>query len=163
MAKNEAVFTKDLENKKLTVVRSFDAAVQKVWDAWTKAEILDLWWAPRPYKAVTKTMDFRPGGMWLYAMTSPAGEKHWCRVDIHTVAANSNFTSSAMFCDEEGNINDQFPVMHWNNTFNQSGDQTTVQSEISFNKIADMETIIQMGFEAGYAMGLGNLDEYLAM
>jgi uncharacterized protein YndB with AHSA1/START domain len=59
MTKNETVFSKDLEKGNLTVVRAFDAPLEKVWKAWTTGGILDQWWAPKPYKAETKTMDFR--------------------------------------------------------------------------------------------------------
>jgi len=64
--KNEASFEKDLKNKRLTVSRAFNAPLELVWKAWTESEILDQWWAPKPYRAETKSMDFRKGGMWAY-------------------------------------------------------------------------------------------------
>ena len=42
------------------------------------------------------------------------------------------------------------------------GSETLVDVEISFTREADMEKIIAMGFEAGFTMALGNLDELLA-
>jgi PhnB protein len=65
------------ENNTVNVEREFAANLDRVWDAWTKPEILDQWWAPKPYKAVTKSMDFREGGMWFYYMLSPENQKHW--------------------------------------------------------------------------------------
>ncbi|MDB5149731.1 MAG: hypothetical protein JWQ57_3751, partial [Mucilaginibacter sp.] len=62
MTNNEAVFTKDLQNKKINVVRTFNAPLNLVWQAWTESDILDQWWAPKPYRAETKLMDFREGG-----------------------------------------------------------------------------------------------------
>jgi len=73
MTKREAVFSKDLKTNKLTVIRSFDAPLELVWQAWTESEILDQWWAPKPYRAETKTMDFSEGGRWLYCMVGPTG------------------------------------------------------------------------------------------
>jgi PhnB protein len=67
------------ENNTVNVEREFAANLDRVWDAWTKPEILDQWWAPKPYKAVTKSMDFREGGMWFYYMLSPENQKHWCK------------------------------------------------------------------------------------
>ena len=64
-------FIKDVTNKKVTVIRHFDAPVDHVWRAWTEVDLLDQWWAPKPWKAETKTMDFRSGGSWLYAMIGP--------------------------------------------------------------------------------------------
>jgi len=36
-----------------------------------------------------------------------------------------------------------------------------VNITITFTKEADLQTILAMGFEEGFKMGLGNLDEYL--
>ena len=44
---------KDLDNKKMTITRGFDAPVADVWRAWTESELLDQWWAPKPWKAET--------------------------------------------------------------------------------------------------------------
>lgn len=161
MKKNEAIFSKDPEHKKLTVVRAFDAPLKQVWEAWTISEILDHWWAPKPYNAETKTMDFREGGQWLYCMVGPEGDRTWCRVDYTTIEPYKSITSTVMFCDEEGNENLEFPRMNWNQAFSQTGSDTTVTVEIRFAKTADMEMIINMGFEQGFTAGLGNLDQYL--
>ena len=79
-------FTIDLSNKKLHITRQFKASKDFVWKAWTTAELLDQWWAPRPYQTVTKSLDFKEGGFWLYHMLSPEGDKHWCRLDYLTIA-----------------------------------------------------------------------------
>lgn len=162
MTKNEAVFSKDLENKKLTVVRAFDAPLKQVWKAWTKSEILDHWWAPKPYNAETKTMDFREGGQWLYCMVGPEGDRTWCRVDYKTIELYKSITSVVMFCDEKGNETLDFPRMNWKKEFSETGSGTTVRVEITFAQTADMEMIIKMGFQEGFTAGLGNLDHYLA-
>ena len=161
MTKNETVFSKDLKMKRLTVVRMFDAGVERVWEAWTTSEILDQWWAPKPYKSETKTMDFKEGGRWLYCMVGPGGDRTWCRVDFKTIRPLKKITDSSMFSDEEGRQNPGFPVMHWNKQFNETGDATTVSIDISFDQEADMEAILKMGFQEGFTMGLGNLDLYL--
>lgn len=161
MTKNETVFSKDLEKKKLTVVRAFDASLERVWEAWTTSGILDQWWAPKPYKAETKTMDFREGGRWIYCMVGPTGDRTWCRVDYKTIRPLRSIADSAMFCDEEGRENLEFPIMHWNKQFKETGDATTVTIDITFDREADMEAILKMGFQEGFTMGLGNLDQYL--
>ncbi|RYU91296.1 SRPBCC domain-containing protein [Mucilaginibacter terrigena] len=162
MINHEAVFTKDIANKKLNVVRSFNAGLTQVWQAWTNAEILDQWWAPRPYKAITKSMDFTVGGQWLYSMKGPEGDEHFCRVDYKSIDPQKSISAASMFCDENGNVNPNFPVMCWKQDFSEANGVATVNVEITFDKIEDMETIIKMGFEGGFNMGLNNLDEYLA-
>jgi uncharacterized protein YndB with AHSA1/START domain len=49
-------FVVDKSNNIITVKREFAAELPLVWDAYTKSEILDQWWAPKPWKARTKTM-----------------------------------------------------------------------------------------------------------
>lgn len=159
--KNRLRINKDAANKKIMVTREFDAPVAEVWKSWTSSEILDTWWAPKPWKAETKKMDFRAGGMWLYAMVGPAGERHWSRADFETVDPGKSFTATDYFCDENGNKTDS-ASMHWKNNFNASSTGTTVEIEITFDSEEGMKKFLDMGFEQGFAMGLENLDEVLA-
>src|SRR6187431_3103993 len=61
-------FQVDKVNKKINVERSFNGPIDPVWSAWTEAEILDQWWAPKPWRAETKSMNFKEGGRWHYCM-----------------------------------------------------------------------------------------------
>ncbi|MEO6499772.1 MAG: SRPBCC domain-containing protein [Mucilaginibacter sp.] len=162
MSKREAVFTKDTENKKIQVVRTFDASLERVWAAWTQSDLLDKWWAPKPYHVETKSMDFSEGGYWLYAMVSPQGEKTWCIEKYKTIEPLERITNVDAFCDEEGNPNDTAPLMHWKKEFAGTGNATTVHIELRFDEETGMETILKMGFEGGFTMGLNNLDELLS-
>jgi uncharacterized protein YndB with AHSA1/START domain len=159
---NKTEITKDLEMRKLRITRSFAAPIEKVWRAWTEKEILDQWWAPRPWKAKTKTLDFVFGGQWLYCMAGPEGEASWCRVDFTAITQGKSFGATVNFCDENGNINADFPPMHWIVQFEKAGEGTDIVVEVTFDKDADLKMIVEMGFEAGFTMALGNLDEVLA-
>ena len=158
----ETIYTKDLDNKKINVVREFDAPVEKVWRAWTERELLDQWWAPRPWKAVTQSMNFREGGTWLYYMEGPDGSRHYCRADYSSVVPNKSYKGLDAFCDEKGNINTDFPRMNWQVDFKKADDATRVEVEISFASVEDLEKIIEMGFKEGFAAAHNNLDELLA-
>ena len=158
----ETIFTKDADNRKLRVVREFDAPLEQVWRAWTESELLDQWWAPKPWKTNTKSMDFREGGRWLYYMQGPDGSRHFCSVDYKSVIPNKSFAVKNAFCDENGNINNDLPVMHWKNSFSKSGDGSKVEVEISFASEADLDKIVAMGFKEGFAAAHSNLDELLA-
>jgi len=161
ITQKQTLVTKDAANKKLVVVREFDAPLEKVWQAWTESELLDKWWAPKPWKAETKNMDFREGGTWLYCMVGPEGTGPWCRVDFKTININKSFTAVDTFCDEEGNINADFPAMNWKNLFSKTATGTKVVVEINFKEEADIQKILEMGFEEGFTAALGNLDELL--
>ena len=159
---NQTTLTKDIANKKIRVVREFDAPVDQVWRAWTEPELLDQWWAPKPWTAHTGSMDFREGGKWLYYMQGPDGEKSWCRADYETIEKGKRYTGTDAFCDEKGNVNTDFPQMYWDVQFTPSNGGTRVEVELTFASEADLNKILEMGFQEGFAAAHGNLDELLA-
>jgi uncharacterized protein YndB with AHSA1/START domain len=154
-------FTVDKENNKLLVEREFAAPLTNVWAAFTQAELLDQWWAPKPWQARTKTMDFREGGYWLYAMQGPEGEEHWGRMDYKTINPQNNFSAVDSFVDSEGTINPELPRATFKNDFRETGDTTTVTMETTYDKLEDLETVIKMGMKEGLTMALENLDALL--
>ena len=155
-------FVVDKQNNKVKVTREFAAPLSKVWAAWTQSELLDQWWAPKPWKAITKKMEFKEGGDWLYVMAGPEGEEHWCRADFKSVSPMKSFEGIDAFCDPQGKINADFPVVHWYLNFSEAKNKTTVSVEIAFDSLTDLEKYIEMGFKEGFTMALGNLDELFA-
>jgi uncharacterized glyoxalase superfamily protein PhnB/uncharacterized protein YndB with AHSA1/START domain len=156
-------FTVDKEKNTIDVQREFAAGLDLVWDAWTKPELLDLWWAPKPYQTRTKTMDFREGGFWLYAMISPDNIVHWCRADYKSISDKISFSGLDAFCNEQGSVNPEFPRSLWNVHFREADKETTAVSiTIRYNSLADLEKIIELGFKEGFTMALENLDQYFA-
>ena len=152
-------FSVDKENKKISVKREFAAPLSRVWAAWTESELLDQWWAPKPWIAQTKSMDFRVGGHWLYAMVGPDETKHWARADFKSITTLKSFSAQDSFCDENGNIDHTFPLAIWNNVFSETSDTTLVSIEIRYDEISDLEKYIEMGFKEGFLAALENLDE----
>lgn len=146
----------------ITVKREFAAELPLVWDAFTKSEILDQWWAPKPWKARTKIMDFREGGHWLYAMVGPEGEEHWSFANFNSIQVQKSFIGADGFSDAEGNINTELPQSIWENYFQDNGNVTLVTIQISYADLAQLEAIIQMGFKEGLTMAMEGLDELLA-
>lgn len=158
----QSIFKKDLEHNKMFVTREFAAPIEKVWQAWTDSEILDQWWAPKPWKAKTKIMDFREGGYWLYSMIGPDGTESWCKAFIKKIELLKSFDGEDCFCDENGVKNDALPAMLWDNQFSSSEIGTKVSIEITFESKEALLKIIEMGFEQGFTMAHENLDEILA-
>jgi uncharacterized protein YndB with AHSA1/START domain len=155
-------FVIDKQNRKIKVTREFAAPLSKVWAAWTQSDLLDQWWAPKPWKANTKDMSFKEGGHWLYVMAGPEGEEHWCRADYESVVPMKSFKGVDAFCDPQGKVSSDFPVVYWYCNFSEAKNKTIVNVEIDFDSLADLEKYIEMGFKEGFTMALGNLDELLA-
>lgn len=154
-------FKVNKETGKVVVEREFAAELDVVWEAWTNPEILDQWWAPKPYKTVTKSMDFREGGTWLYYMESPEGDKHWCKNEYLKIQPKDFYIGLDAFCDEHGVTNTDMPRTEWKNTFEGRTDKTLVTVVATYPSLEDLEKVIKMGFQEGFTMALGNLDAYL--
>ncbi len=155
-------FSINKENHTITVKREFAAPLSLVWKAFTTSEILDQWWAPKPWKANTKSMDFKEGGQWLYAMVGPKGEEHWSLSKYLSIKNEEEYTATDGFSDTDGNINKEMPQSKWKVNFSSLEKNTLVICKITFNEVAQLESTLAMGFNEGFAMGLSNLDVYLA-
>lgn len=154
-------FLVDKDNNTITVKREFAAPRQLVWDAYTKSELLDQWFAPKPWKAKTKTMDFREGGYWLYAMCGPEGEEHWGKMDYKHIEPIESYTAQDGFCDAEGNINPELPQADWIVHFEDRSEKTLVNNIVTYKSLTELETVIKMGMKEGLTMTLEGLDELL--
>ncbi len=155
-------FSVNKENKNIHIKREFDADLELVWKAWTAAELLDQWWGPKPWRAETKTMDFREGGFWHYAMVGPEGEKHWSKASYITIEKEKSFTAKDGFCDENGTMDPAFPQNLWENNFIPKENKVQVDMILTFDTLDDLNVTIEMGFEEGITMGLDQLDELLS-
>lgn len=155
-------FIVNKENKTIHITREFAANLELVWQAWTTPELLDQWWGPQPWRAETKTMDFREGGFWLYAMVSPEGEKHWSRANFLTIVKEKSFASKGGFCDENGTINPEFPQNLWENSFIPKDNKVQVDILLTYDTLADLEKEIAMGFKEGMTIDFQQLDELLS-
>ncbi len=155
-------FSINNENHTITVKREFSAALPLVWKAFTTSEILDQWWAPKPWKAKTKSMYFKEGGQWLYAMVGPKGEEHWSSVNFLTIKKEEEYTAKDGFSDADGNINKDMPQSKWKINFSSLEKNSLVVCKITFSDLAQLESTLKMGFKEGFTTGLNNLDEYLA-
>jgi uncharacterized protein YndB with AHSA1/START domain len=160
---NNFVFEPDLAAKKIHIVREFNAPIEKVWKAWTDPAVLDKWVGPKPWKAVTKIMDFTVGGIWLYAMVSPEGQKQWVYAKFTAIENGSAFSSMGMFCDEDGNPILDGPKSYRATKFSSiDSNRAKVDMVITFEEESTIKMFVEGGFEAGTSMSLNQLDELLA-
>jgi uncharacterized protein YndB with AHSA1/START domain len=153
-------FTVDKEKKTVLVTREFDAPLSLVWDAFTKAEILDQWVAPKPFTAKTKVMDFKEGGRRFYAMVSPDGQEGWLLQKYITIRPKTHFKMFNSFADKDENP--QLPGSEWDYTFSEQNGITKVSIVIYNESRERMEKMIEMGFSEGYKASLSNLENLLA-
>lgn len=155
-------FTVDKPSKTVFVTREFAADLSLVWDAFTKPEILDQWWAPQPWVSKTKLMDFKVGGRRFYAMVSPEGHEGWVVQKYTSISPKTNFQFFNSFADKDENPNPDIPGgSDWSFDFSETDGVTTVRITIKNESLERMEKMIAMGFQQGFTMTLDHLVELL--
>ena len=153
-------FTVDKAAQKVFITREFNAELSLVWDAFTRAEILDQWTAPKPYTARTKYMNFEVGGRRFYAMVSPEGQEHWSIQKYTSISPRTNFKMYNTFSDKDENP--ELPGSEWDHHFTEQNGITKVSITIYNESLERMERMLAMGFTEGYKMTMKNLEELLA-
>jgi uncharacterized protein YndB with AHSA1/START domain len=153
-------FTVDKAAKTVFITREFDAELSLVWDAFTKAELLDQWVAPKPLISRTKFMDFKVGGRRFYAMVSPEGQERWAIQKYTSISPKTNFKMFNAFADKDENP--ELPGSDWDYTFTEQGGKTIVRITIYNESLARLEKMIEMGFTEGLKMSMNNLENLLA-
>lgn len=150
------------DKKTLIAKRSFNATLEKVWHAWTDSEMLDMWWGPKPYNAITHSFSFTKGGEWRYIMKGPEGDAHYCINKYLTITQEQEFTAEDSFTNENWEINTEMPTSHWKVEFSHADGVTHICVTTTYNSADGLETVVNMGMKEGFDMGLNQLEALLA-
>ena len=154
-------FIVDKQTKTVFITKEFAFELSLVWDAYTKPELLDQWWAPKPLTSRTKVMDFRVGGRRFYAMVSPDGQElGWAIQKYTSISPKTNFKFLNAFADEEENP--QLPGSDWDLNFSEQDGTTKVSISIYNESLERLEKGLEMGFKQGTMSQLDNLEDLLA-
>ena len=152
-------FIVDKETKTVSITKEFAAELSLVWDAYTKAELLDQWWAPKPLSSRTKAMDFEVGGRRFYAMVTPEGDERWSVQKYTSITPKTNFKIFNAFADKDENL--ELPGSDWDLNFSEQEGTTKVSISIYNESLERLERIVAGGFGEGTKMQLKNLEELL--
>ena len=153
-------FILDKQTKTVSITKEFAFELSLVWDAYTKPELLDQWWAPKPFASRTKVMDFRVGGRRFYAMVSPDGQERWALQKYTSISPKTNFKFFNAFADEDENP--ELPGSDWDLTFSEQDGTTKVSISIYNESLERLEKMVAMGFKEGTMSQMENLEDLLA-
>ena len=148
----------DRENLEMTVVAEFEASAEKVWDVWADPRKLEKWWGPPSWPATFHEYDFTEGGEAKYYMTGPEGEKAPGYWRFQAIEANRRIEFLDGFADQDGNPNDEMPVMVMTMTLDENGDKTRMTTVTRFNSVEDLDQVLEMGMEEGIREAMGQID-----
>lgn len=90
--------------KPFEIARVFDAPRERVWQAWTEAERLKQWFAPKGFTTSYCKLDLRPGGIYHYCLRGPDGKDMWGKWVIREVAKPKKLVFVVSFSDEKAGM-----------------------------------------------------------
>ena len=61
--------------RKVSIERTYNAAIEQVWELWTTKDGIEAWWGPDGFEVKVRRLDVRPGGELLYVMTAVAPDQ----------------------------------------------------------------------------------------
>ena len=62
-----------MNNRTVTIKKTFNAPIELVWEAWTQPEHIAKWWSPKGMETKVDEHNFIVGGKWKYTMEMPDG------------------------------------------------------------------------------------------
>jgi uncharacterized protein YndB with AHSA1/START domain len=89
---------------KISIVRTFDAPVDEVWQAWTDPAKVKQWWGPKGFTAPSVKNDLRVGGTYLYSMKSPDGKEYWSTGTYREIVPQKKIVVTDSFADKTGKV-----------------------------------------------------------
>ncbi len=82
----------------------FDASRERVWHAWTDAEILKRWCGLKNYTVPFYSVDLRVGGKTLNCIRSAEGQEIWSTGTYLEIVEGKHLLITDNFADKDGNI-----------------------------------------------------------
>ena len=136
--------------------REFDAPRERVFELWTDAERIPLWWGRRVDTTTVDEMDVRPGGRWRFVSVSPEGE-HAFRGVYREVTPPERIVSTFEWEGMPGHVSID------STTFEDLGDGRTLMRTVSlFHTTEERDGMLSAGMEKGQEETLTRLEELLA-
>jgi uncharacterized protein YndB with AHSA1/START domain len=152
----------DLDNRTLTLIADFAAAVERVWQLYADPRQLERVWGPPTYPATMVEHDLRPGGRVTYYMTGPEGDKHAGYWQVTAVDEPNSFSFDDGFADLDFNPNPAMPVSKNVYTFTEHEGGTRAVYLATYETAEALQRVLDMGIVEGATLAINQADELLA-
>ena len=93
-----------LEERQISVSRTFEAPLDLLWKAWTEPVHFMKWYGPKEFTAPTCEIDLRVGGRHLWSMLSPDGNQMYFTGSYKEVQPMERLVYTDSMSDAEGNV-----------------------------------------------------------
>lgn len=144
-------------DRELVLTRLIAAPRDKLFQAWTRPELLVKWFAPRPWGTSRAELDVRPGGSNLIVMRSPEGQEFPNRGIYLEVVDNERLVVTDAYTDAW--TPSEKPFMTLVLTFEDEGGKTRYTARVLHWSAADREAHEKMGFHSGWGQCTDQLAE----
>lgn len=150
--------TPPADDRDLVLTRIIDVPREKLFRAWTEADVLKQWFAPKPFTTPFAELDVRPGGSNLITMRDPDGNDYPNAGVYLEVVPNEKLVVTDAFTKAwEPSAK---PFMTVVLTFEDlGGGRTKYVARARHWTVADRETHEQMGFMEGWGICTDQLAE----
>ena len=143
------------KSNEIRIIRTYDAPVQAVWDAWTDPEQVAKWWGPRGFTLTTHSKDLRSGGSWAYTMHGPDGTDYPNKTQYLEVEKYSKLVY------DHGANDDRPALFRVTVLFSETGGKTTMEMSMTLPTPEAAEQARQFIKKAGGDSTWDRLAEYL--
>lgn len=142
----------DLNNRTLTIEKTFNAPIELVWKAWTQSEHIVKWWAPKGMDIKVLEHNFEVGGKWKFSMPMPDGNEFISEGSYKEIIEFQKIVTSADFKPMTQNV--LLEVF-----FKADGNKTN----FTFNVIHETAEYCKQQEEMGFYNGWGSAFERLSV
>lgn len=91
------------KSNEVFIVETFNAGIEKVFNAWTDPELLIKWFAPNGCTISFKKLEVKPGGQFHSCISNPQFGDCWCVGEYKEVMPYSKIVFTMINADEKGN------------------------------------------------------------
>ena len=145
-------------DRDLVLCRILDARPAQVYRAWTEADLLVRWFAPRPYRTSRAELDVRSGGRSLVVMQTPDGTEMPNRGVYLDVVENERLVFTDAFAEAWTPSDKPFMEVELTFAAENDGAQTRYTARVRHWSVADWEMHEQMGFHQGWSLCADQLE-----
>lgn len=149
--------TERRSERELITSRSFHGPAHRLFEAWTRPELLMQWWAPKSFGItfIDCDADARTGGTYRFVFGHPAAESPMAFFGRYLEVTPPD--RIVWTNDESGEGGSVTTV-----TFEQRGAETLVVLRDLYSSKQALDAAIESGSTCGYGEAFGQLDDLLA-
>ena len=149
----------DYEQLTVTIVASFSASIEQVWELWSDPRKLERWWGPPGLPATFEPHDLVPGAEVRYFMTGPEGDKHAGYWEITAVDEPRSFSFVDGFADLDFNPDPGLPVSKNVFTFTEHDGGTRAIYVSTYESAEALQQVLDMGVVEGATSAINQIDD----